>query len=195
MAQAAPVTTSPLAAVTSITTSAPAPASPKKHKMTKAAKHEKAVALKIRKKAQKGKVLNFAKAWKVTHNWTILNRYVYGLRLGGGHAIAGKKSVAELQRLSLVNASADRLLAAYTCRGKTDFKVGIGYYRVRLNSCLATVAEFASIFIAASVSFVAAVLKVAAPLAVVAAVGEFLFTIGALELAICNRNKRGVKIY
>jgi hypothetical protein len=163
-----------------------------KRKWTKAEKRETGTAIKIKQKAQRGKKLYFNRMWKVTHNRNTITRFIYGHKLAGGKVVYPKARTAVMQRADTVT---DAMVAKARCNGKTDGSWQPYGYRIRLNSCHAQRAEYAAIYAAATVAFLGAVVRGNPRTKIVVAVTEFFFTVGAIQLAICNRNSKGVRIF
>jgi hypothetical protein len=151
---------------------------PRRH-LTAAAVREANVALKIRNYAQRGRTLNFRRAWHVTHNKTILRHYVSGVRSGGGHVTAAPRWA----------------FAGSSCAGRNDFKQAWYGWRFRLDTCKTTRLEVLSASTAAIMAFIATVIPETPHTKVLLGVGELAFVIGAGGLAWCNAPGQGVNLY
>jgi hypothetical protein len=173
------VTTASAAIVTPMS-NWPTPPKPPHRKLTKAVKHEAAVALKIRNKAQHGRVLDYRKAWRVTHNKTILKRYIRGVRAAHGRVIHAPRSM---------------MMSGASCPGVNDVKQRWYGWRFRLDTCNATRLEVLSASVAASIAFIATLLPETPHTKLLMAVGEIVFALGAAGIAWCNARQEGVRIF
>lgn len=179
---APPAEAKPPAPVVQSSIAVPAPTRP----LTARAKKDIRVAYKIKKAAQRGKVLDYRKARKVTKNVRILKAYVRGVRLGGGRVIHGPGPSPALNAVVPFRAG---------CPGVNDIKAKPYGWRIRLDACKSAKLEAVAVSGAAIVALLATVVPMPNQAKLVLAVAEFVFIWGAVWTAVCNYHQRGVKIY